>query len=210
MPCASAVLPPYRSNWASKRLGLGPEMQNSNSGIHLMSFCSVKLRTQLCPESSLDAAGEEVAALPKCMPAAIITATMILCNGIGCVVAGASFAYPSRGGMTEPVAISPTAAPDRHCHFPHRLSSRVRCLPLPLLLDVVPQPGAPFCYLQLRRVVFISVVPASPSSGRDLTRLVRETEDHFGEEPQRDLQISLPRGILLCKEGLQSGKAQGD
>ncbi|MED6164587.1 hypothetical protein PIB30_091583 [Stylosanthes scabra] len=36
-----------RSNWDSKRLGLGSEMRNSNSGLHLMLFCSVKFRTQL-------------------------------------------------------------------------------------------------------------------------------------------------------------------
>ncbi|MED6115298.1 hypothetical protein PIB30_089138 [Stylosanthes scabra] len=35
-----------RSNWASERLGLGPEMRNSNSGLHLILLCSVKLRTQ--------------------------------------------------------------------------------------------------------------------------------------------------------------------
>ncbi|MED6127201.1 hypothetical protein PIB30_085815 [Stylosanthes scabra] len=34
------------SNWASKRQGLGPEMQNSNSGPHLKSLCSIKLHTQ--------------------------------------------------------------------------------------------------------------------------------------------------------------------
>ncbi|MED6209555.1 hypothetical protein PIB30_055782 [Stylosanthes scabra] len=56
------------SNWASKRLGLDPEMRNSNSGLHLISLCNVKLRTQYnkfrmqsFPESSLDSAGEEVA-----------------------------------------------------------------------------------------------------------------------------------------------------
>ncbi|MED6140047.1 hypothetical protein PIB30_089472 [Stylosanthes scabra] len=49
-----------RSNWASKRLGLGPEIRNSNSGLHLKSLYSVKLRTQPCPESSLDAAEENV------------------------------------------------------------------------------------------------------------------------------------------------------
>ncbi|MED6134566.1 hypothetical protein PIB30_038111 [Stylosanthes scabra] len=46
-------------------------------------------------------------------------------------------------------------------------------LPLPLSPDVVPQLEAPSCRLQLRRVVFISVVPTSPNSGLDVIRTDR-------------------------------------
>ncbi|MED6213524.1 hypothetical protein PIB30_094213 [Stylosanthes scabra] len=48
------------SNSASKRLSLGPKIRNSNSGLHLISLYRVKLRTQLYPESSLDAVEEKL------------------------------------------------------------------------------------------------------------------------------------------------------
>ncbi|MED6123675.1 hypothetical protein PIB30_051375 [Stylosanthes scabra] len=61
----------------------------------------------------------------------------------------------------------PHCSPSRRPHLSRLLLSHVRRLPLPFSPDVVSQPGALFSYLQLCRVVFISVILASPSSDQN-------------------------------------------
>ncbi|MED6177080.1 hypothetical protein PIB30_094386, partial [Stylosanthes scabra] len=81
----------------------------------------------------------------------------------------------------------------RRRHLLRRPCSRVRRLPLPLSPDVVPQPGAPSCHLELRCAVSIFVVPASPSS---------ESSNSFAK------MMMLPGLVSNLQEALQNRKVR--
>ncbi|MED6186284.1 hypothetical protein PIB30_065310 [Stylosanthes scabra] len=72
----------------------------------------------------------------------------------------------SAPSQTELVAVAPTAAPSHRRHFSPAPPLKSRCrLPLPLSPDVVPQPEAPSCHLQICRVVSFLSSPPLPTQG---------------------------------------------